>query len=367
MPWGAIIGGVIAGGASMYGASQQAGAAQTAAGQQEAAALAEQGLNANIFNATAGMQLPTRELGGEAQSRLAYLLGLDPNLNIGSDFSTPNLSVGPNGQTSLNWNGTGSAPGSAPQLFSNVPNYNGAGTPGSVGGSGAGGGTAAPPAGTWSTGFGNGTGTSAGAAGGFGSLSSIYNPSTFYQDPGYNFVQQQTQLALSRAGAASGQTGSGAQLEAAMNYASGLASQEFNNAFARSESQQQLTFNELSGLAGTGQAATGAVGAAGGNALSAGSSALAGFGNAGAAGTIGAGNAWGSGYNSLGGIAGSLGSLYTMNNTNYNPNYNNSNYGVTMSNPAFNGGGMYTNSGGYTFNVPYSTGTTTAPQVPVSD
>lgn len=312
MPWG-VAAGVIGAGASLYGASQQASAAKGAAGSQEAASEAQLGLDANVFNATAVMQQPTRELGGLAQSRLAYLMGLSPNLDISADFSNPNINPNPGSGPGLTWNGQGSGYSSyntgagnpnAPSLQPTT--YNGLNTNyGTTTGGSQDPGTGAPASATG--GFGS---TTSPTLGGFGSLGNPYDPSTFYEDPGYKFVMDQQQSALARAGASSGQLGTGAQLKAAMTYAEGLGSQEFNNAFSRSQSTQTTMFNELSALSGAGQVATGAVGSAAGNLATGGSSALAGYGNAQAAGQIGAGNAYGSALNQINNSATTLGTQY---------------------------------------------------------
>ena len=105
MPWGVLAAGVAATGATVGGVLQ-GNAAKSAASQQQQAAMAQLGLSAATLNAQGAMSLPTREVGGEAQSREAYLLGLDPNLDISADFATPNISTTASGAT-LNWNGPG--------------------------------------------------------------------------------------------------------------------------------------------------------------------------------------------------------------------------------------------------------------------
>jgi hypothetical protein len=356
MPWG-IAAGVVSAGVGLYGASQQAGAAKDAAGQQQQASRDQLALDANVFNAQAGMNLPTRELGGLAQSRLAFLTGLSPNLDISPDFATPNINAQPgsgqpgltwNGPTSgYNWNNTGSGnptmPGALqPTTYNGLSPMYGTNSNGAQGPSpsGAPGTSASNP-----TGFGGSTP----AAGGFGSLASPYDPSTFYQDPGYNFIQDQTSQALNRAGASSGQLGSGAQLKAAMSYASGLASQEFNNAYNRSVNTQTTMFNELNALGTGGQVATGATTTAAGNLGTAASSALAGYGNAGAAGTIGAGNAWTSGINGVSNSLTSLGMNYY--NNQQNPSMY-SLYGAPSAYPPAQSPPLMSAGGGYTYNNP---------------
>src|SRR5262249_41125003 len=91
-----------------YGASQQAGAAKSAAGQEQAAALAQLGLTSQEYNAGGVLSLPQRELGGLADAQLGWLTGLTPNLDVSPDFAAPQLTVNPDGTTSLNWVGPSS-------------------------------------------------------------------------------------------------------------------------------------------------------------------------------------------------------------------------------------------------------------------
>jgi hypothetical protein len=343
MPWGAAI----AAGASLIGgavsSSAQSSAAEQAAADQEQAAIAQLGLSASTLNVQGGLSLPTREAGGLAQSREAYLLGLSPNLDISSDFSTPSISVNPtNGQSTTSWNGpasndpaiTGTGAGftgaagtvGAPAAY-NASAY---GPTGPVSFGGATYGSATPPAyagigassipgsqaGLASAVAGPGTaaGTAAGAgaatgaggvpnpnaslpAGSYGSFSSPYNASTFYEDPGYQFILSQGQQQIQNQQATTGLALSPSSLAAALNYNSGMASQEFNNAYSRSMNTQTTQLNELNALSSGGQIATSGLSSAAGAAGTAGASALAGYGNAGAQGSIGVGNAISSGVN----------------------------------------------------------------------
>lgn len=93
--------------------------------------------------------------------------------------------------------------------------------------------------------------------------------SSFTASPDYSFAQQQGQDAINRSAAARGGLLSGAAVKAGETYASGLASQNFNN-----------YYNHLAGIAGQGQAATNATQAAGTNMANANSSALMSAGNA---------------------------------------------------------------------------------------
>jgi len=168
------------------------------------------------------------------------------------------------------------------------------------------GGTAAPTAGGTPNAWGTGSGGTVGVtnpngagnqSGGFGSFSSPYNPSTFYQDPGYNFILNQGQQHIQNQQATTGMALSPAALAAGLQYTTGLASQEFNNAYNRSMNTQTTQLNELNALSSGGQIATSGLSTAASNFGAAGSSALAGYGNAASAGAIGGANALSSGIN----------------------------------------------------------------------
>ena len=204
------------------------------------------------------MAQPTRELGGEAQSREAYLLGLDPNLNISTDFQTPTIGIDPTtGTSSLSWSGGTPTAGMNPGTSGTSPVYFGGQYYGGAAGTGSGAPApmstiGGPAVGPLSSGINaiaaqqNGGSTSPGVAPNnrwrnliqtgqcqvalFGSFSNPYNPSTFYEDPGYNFILGQGQQQIQNQQATTGMALSPAALGAALNYSSGLASQEFNNA-----------------------------------------------------------------------------------------------------------------------------------------
>jgi hypothetical protein len=322
MPWGAAIAAV---GTIASGAMQSSGAS-TAAGDQEQAAEDQLGLNASVFNAQGQLSLPTREVGGEAQSREAYLLGLDPNLNISSDFSSPNITATPGQGSSLSWNGPGAAGmsssggptsgyngyGGTAQPQTSLSGLFGTGAPATATG-GMGLGTGGSAVGPLSTGInqiaaqqGGGATSAAPAssAGGvpnpnaalgssaYGSFANPYDPSTFYQDPGYQFDLSQGLNSIQNQQATTGLALSPAALQAALGYTQGQASNEFNNAYNRSMNTQTTQLNELNALSSGGQIATSGLSTAASNMGAASSSALAGYGNAGAAGAIGQGNAY---------------------------------------------------------------------------
>lgn len=102
--------------------------------------------------------------------------------------------------------------------------------------------------------------------------------SSFTTSPDFTFAQSQGQQAIDRSAAARGGLLSGAAVKAGENYASGLASQNFDQ-----------YYNRLAGIAGVGQAATQATSVAGQNAANVTSGAQLNAGNARASayGTIG--------------------------------------------------------------------------------
>lgn len=88
-----------------------------------------------------------------------------------------------------------------------------------------------------------------------GEFDQRFGLSQFQTDPGYQFRLEQGQKALDRAAAASGSAYSGAQLKALANFNSGLASQEYGNAYNRYNTDQSARYNRLASVAGLGQTA----------------------------------------------------------------------------------------------------------------
>jgi hypothetical protein len=74
-------------------------------------------------------------------------------------------------------------------------------------------------------------------------------------DPGYQFRLEQGQLGLNRTAAARGGALSGAAVKDALNYNSGLASQETQNAFNRYSSTTQSRYDRLFGVSRQGEGA----------------------------------------------------------------------------------------------------------------
>lgn len=166
----------------------------------------------------------------------------------------------------------------------------------------------------------------------YGSLLSTYKEykpfsmEDFQVDPGYQFRLDQGNKALQNMAAATGNLNSGRALKDAMNFSSGLASQEYGNAYNRYNNDyitgyntfntnQNNIYNKLAALAGMGQSSASSLagvsqnyGAQVGNNLAQGA-------NANAAGTVGQANAWNQGIgtaaNALGNYAYNRGSGYS--------------------------------------------------------
>lgn len=147
-----------------------------------------------------------------------------------------------------------------------------------------------------------------------GSLVKPFSMQDYQEDPGYQFRLSQGEQGINRAATASGSRYSGATLKALSRFNSGLASQEYGNAYSRYQTDQGNQFNRLSSLAGTGQTSVAQAGQAGQNAY--GNIASAGANNT--SNQINAGNnaaaARSSGYvgtaNAINGTIGSLTNAY---------------------------------------------------------
>jgi hypothetical protein len=92
-------------------------------------------------------------------------------------------------------------------------------------------------------------------------LTRNFTMADFQQDPGYQFDLQQGQQAMQRSAAAQGMLNSTGTLQDLNNYAQGMASNEYGNAYNRFRQGQQQTYNMYSGMAGSGQNAAAGMGA----------------------------------------------------------------------------------------------------------
>jgi hypothetical protein len=138
-------------------------------------------------------------------------------------------------------------------------------------------------------------------------LASNYTPfgmNQFQQDPGYAFRLSEGMKALDRTAAARGGLLSGSALKGASRYGQDLASQEYQNAFNRYQTERAAQLNPLQSLAGVGQSATNTLT---GTAGQMGQNYATGYGNI--------GNAQASGYlggaNALNQAIGNAGNIYS--------------------------------------------------------
>lgn len=150
----------------------------------------------------------------------------------------------------------------------------------------------------------------------YGSLLSTfkeYKPfgmSDFQADPGYQFRQQQGEQAIERMAAARGGLNSGRAAKDLASFNSGLASQEYQNAYGRYNNDyltgfnafntnQNNIYNRLMGVTGVGQSAANALAGIGSNTANQISNNTLQAGNAAAAGIVGQQNAINSGIGSV--------------------------------------------------------------------
>ena len=131
------------------------------------------------------------------------------------------------------------------------------------------------------------------------------------QDPGYGFRMSEGLKALDRSAASRGGLLSGATLKGAQQYGQGLASQEYQNAFNRYQTNRANQLNPLQSLAGQGQTTATALGQQGANmASNIGNAYMTNAANTGNAAMAAAGqrtSAFGSGANVLGRMYGNKG------------------------------------------------------------
>lgn len=106
-------------------------------------------------------------------------------------------------------------------------------------------------------------------AAGYGSLGKAFGTEQFQQDPGYAFRQSEGMKALERSAAARGNLMSGSTMKGIQRFGQDLASQEYQNAFNRYQTERAAKLNPLQSLMGSGQSSanvlTGAAGQMGQN------------------------------------------------------------------------------------------------------
>jgi hypothetical protein len=175
-----------------------------------------------------------------------------------------------------------------------------------------------------------GLGGDTGAAG-YGRYAKDFSMQDYQQDPGYAFRLSEGLKQLGSQARAQGGAGGGRTMMGMQNYAQGLASQEYGNAFNRYQTNRANQLQPLGSLMSSGQAAAaGQAAQAGQYGVNAGNM-MGQAGQATAAGQMGAAN-------SIGNALGSMGSMYqqqqqqNQNQANFNTLFGNRGGGVSYMN-----------------------------------
>lgn len=135
---------------------------------------------------------------------------------------------------------------------------------------------------------------------GYGSAAKNFSMADYQADPGYAFRMSEGLKALDRTAAARGGMLSGAALRGATRYGQDMASQEYQNAYNRYQTNRANILNPLQSLAGQGQTTANTLGNASQNYATNAGNAYMNAGNAAASGYVGSANAW---NQALGGAA----------------------------------------------------------------
>lgn len=142
-----------------------------------------------------------------------------------------------------------------------------------------------------------------------GKFMQTYSGQDIYDDPSYQFRLNEGLNAVQSSAAGQGGLLSGATLKALNNYAQDSASQEYQNAYNRFNSDQTNQYNRLANLVGVGQNAAAQVGNAGLQTAQAVANNTMQGANAQAAGVIQAGNRQANTFNSMLQLAGVAGGM----------------------------------------------------------
>ena len=94
----------------------------------------------------------------------------------------------------------------------------------------------------------------------YGSMARNFGMADFQADPGYAFRMSEGLKALERSAAGRGGAASGAAMKGITKYGQDLASQEYQNAYNRYQTNRANLLNPLFNIAGTGRAAAGSLG-----------------------------------------------------------------------------------------------------------
>ncbi len=148
------------------------------------------------------------------------------------------------------------------------------------------------------------------------------DPNVLKDSDYYRFTEKQGQKAVTNSAAARGLANSGAALKGAANFATGLATGTYKDAFNMAVTNQTNTFNRLKSLIDTGNNAAAQTGSAGSSAATGAASAQIGAGNAQAAAANAQGGAISNAATNIGGYAAYKG-LYGGGNGSGSYQYNN--------------------------------------------
>jgi hypothetical protein len=265
---GSLISGVMGANAARGAADTQAGAARDAAAAQLQASREANDLQWRMYQQGQQNQAPYLQAGGTA------LAALQSGLGLGRSQGLPSVTPGGGGTTT-----TGAT--------------NPDGTPASYG----------------LTNYGPASADTNAAADAYaGKFTETFKPNDLYTDPSYQWRLTQGTQNLNSSAAARGMLGSGQNLKDITNYGQEAASQEYQNAYNRFNTNQTNLYNRISALAGMGQNTAVGMGAAGtAAAAQMGQNTMTGAANASnyltsgasaqAAGQVGQANAYGGAFN----------------------------------------------------------------------
>ena len=156
-------------------------------------------------------------------------------------------------------------------------------------------------------------------------------------DPSYNFRIQQGNLETTNLANRSGGLIGGNALQGLTNYGQGAASQEFQNAFNRFQTQRGNIYNTLASIAGIGQTAQGQTTNLAKDVTGNIGQATIGIGNAYAGGQIGAANALSGGFQGAGNAYMLSNMLGSQGGAPTNYGITPTNYGISQNNPNMGG------------------------------
>lgn len=362
MPWGVAAAAVASVAGAAISSSSSAAASGKAAKAQQTAAAQAASQTEQQQEQTRADQLPHINSGNAAANQLSYLLGLTPQgsnnqgmlgsagtdaastlpSNIASAIKSftsksPNLAY-PDGTNSFVNHTASQLASESPDQYaselaslglpSDTPQSTFANAMNGTGGTG----TAA------NNGYGDTVNTDTGA---YGSLTHNFDATDFANnmDPAYAWDVQQGQDALQRTQSANGGLLSGAAGKAISDYTTNQASNEYQNAYNRYNTNQTNLYNRLAGVSGTGMQGASDVASNGTTAANNASNLITGAGTAQGAGITGQANAGNAG---IAGIVQSLGGV--SQNQGFNSLFGNS------SNTGIPSGGFASQTG-----VPFNT------------